>query len=166
VVVLGLFPTRSRSLLGYLATAPDFDRQVFRGLGMKWTIKYATGIESIDRQHKMLFRMSEDYRESLDGGQGERMYGLLLESLDRYASAHFGSEEQCMNRYQCPVAEENGAAHAKFTEALAGFRKRYATGGFDVGDARQLVEYVDQWLDSHIGRIDVQLKPCVENRQP
>jgi hemerythrin len=133
---------------------------------MKWTTKYATGVESIDRQHEWLFKMSEDYRESLDAGEGERVYGLLLESLDQYTSAHFGLEEQCMNRYQCPIAGKNSAAHAKFTEELAGFRQRYAISGFDVTDAHQLVRYLDEWLDSHIGSIDVQLKPCVERTNP
>jgi hemerythrin len=41
---------------------------------MKWSDEYSTGVERIDNQHKMLFRMSEDFRTSLDDGLGDRIY--------------------------------------------------------------------------------------------
>lgn len=129
---------------------------------MKWSERYATGIGHLDEQHKMLFKMSEDYRETLKEERGERMYGLMLESLDEYARAHFGLEQDCMYRYRCPAAETNSKAHLQFVEVLGWFRRRYAENGFNLTEAQRLVEFVDEWLANHIGRIDVQLKPCVE----
>ena len=129
---------------------------------MQWSERFATGIPAIDNQHKLLFRMSSDYREALNEQRGERMYALWLESLDDYAKAHFDVEEGCMHRYRCPAAATNSAAHCRFTEVLATFRRRHADHGFRPADARQLVDFLDDWLASHIGRIDVQLKPCVE----
>jgi hemerythrin len=129
---------------------------------MRWSERFATGIPELDNQHKLLFRMAGDYRQALDEQRGERMYALWLESLDEYAKAHFGIEEACMHRYSCPVAATNSAAHRRFTEMLGTFRARHAERGFEPADARQLVEFVEHWLSSHIGGIDVQLKPCVE----
>lgn len=126
---------------------------------MKWSIRYATGIDRIDTQHQMIFQMSEDFRASLDEGQGERVYAVMLESLHRFAKAHFGFEEQCMERYRCPVADANSQAHAKFLEVLSGFSQRFDSKGFDRADAHKLVAFVDQWLTDHICRIDIQLKP-------
>ena len=102
----------------------------------------------------MLFRFSEDYRAALLEERGE--------TLDRYARAHFGLEEQCMYRHRCPVAERNAAAHKRFIEALAGYRARYREDGFDRQDAMRLVEYIDDWLVNHIGRIDTKLKSIAE----
>ena len=129
---------------------------------MKWSDRFATGIAHLDEQHKMLFKMSEDYRETLNEERGERVYGVVLESLDEYAKAHFQLEQGCMYRYQCPAAETNDKAHQQFVEVLGWFRRRYAEAGFSLVEAQRLVEFVDEWLASHIGRIDVQLKPCVE----
>jgi hemerythrin-like metal-binding protein len=129
---------------------------------VKWSERFATGIQRLDEQHQMLFKMSEDYRAALDEKRGERLYGLLLESLSAYAVAHFGMEQQCMYRYQCPAAEANGTAHLQFLEVLGWFRRRYTENGFDNVEAQRLLEFVDEWLANHIGRIDVQLKPCVE----
>jgi hemerythrin len=130
---------------------------------LKWSVEYATGVERIDTQHKRLFQMSEDFRAALDEGRGERVYGLLLDSLTRYARAHFGIEEECMEQCRCPAAKENRLAHGEFVDVLAGFHKCYAQRGFDRADAQRLVDFVDQWLAGHIGRIDVQLRPCVED---
>jgi hemerythrin-like metal-binding protein len=133
---------------------------------LKWSIKYATGVERIDTQHKRLFQMSEDFRAALDEGRAARVYRMLLDSLTGYARAHFGIEEECMEQCRCPAAEENTLAHVKFVEVLGGFHKRNAERGFDQAEAQRLVDFVDQWLADHIGRIDVRLKPCVEDSQP
>ncbi len=128
---------------------------------MKWSDQYATGIEQIDDQHKLIFKMAEDYRAALDEGMGERVYEGMLQNLDLYVRTHFGFEERCMDKYACPVAKGNREAHARFVEVLSGFKQRYAVSGFDRADARDLVDAVDHWLVDHICRIDVRLKPYV-----
>jgi hemerythrin len=132
------------------------------GAVLKWSVEYATGVARIDEQHKMLFKMSQDFREALDEGQGERVYGRLLELLGAYAKAHFGFEEGCMERYRCPAAQQNSLAHGQFVEAISGFQKSYAVSSFNHAEAQRLVEFIDQWLADHICRIDVQLKACVK----
>jgi len=128
---------------------------------MKWSEDFATGVESIDNQHRMLFKMAEDFRSTLDEGLGERVYGDLLASLDAYARAHFGYEEGVMEQYQCPASLSNKHAHARFVEVLADFHERYARAGFDRTDAFALMDTLERWLSNHISRLDVQLKACI-----
>jgi len=128
---------------------------------MKWSEDYATGIERIDEDHKMIFKMAEDFRAALDEGVGSAVYPVLLDGLTLYCRGHFGFEEQCMEAYRCPVAQKNSKAHARFIETLSGFKQRYAVNGFDRTDARRLVDTVDQWLADHICSIDIHLKRCV-----
>ena len=130
---------------------------------MKWSARYATGVDQLDKQHQLLFQMSEDFRQVLNVERGERVYEVMLTSLYHYARGHFALENECMLRYRCPVADVNSAAHAEFVHTLAGFRQRHHENGFDRADAERLVDFVDQWLASHVGGIDTQLKPCVEN---
>ena len=132
---------------------------------MKWSAEYSTGVQRLDRQHKMLFKMSEDFRAALDEGRGEQVYGVLLKSLAAYARGHFGFEEECMHRYRCPAAEKNRLAHAQFIEIVAEFQQRYAVRRFERSDAQRLVEFLDQWLVDHICCIDAQLKPYVKPPQ-
>ena len=128
---------------------------------MKWADEYATGNEQIDDQHKMIFKMAEDFRSALDEGGGERVYDLMLQSLAFYVRTHFGYEEECMVKYACPIADGNKRAHAKFVDVLSRFQQRFEEKGFDRVDARELVDTVDEWLADHICRIDVRLKDYV-----
>lgn len=129
---------------------------------MKWSDEYTVGIQFIDEQHKAIFRWSEKFRVLLDQGLGRKAYSDALYDLTVYSQNHFGFEERCMNEYRCPVAEKNKAAHAQFIEALSGFQQRYDAAGFDLKDARKLVDVIDEWLADHICGIDIHLKRCVE----
>ena len=128
---------------------------------MKWVESYATGVEQLDQDHRMIFRMAEDFRAALDDGSGYGVYAVILDNLTSYCRGHFGFEERCMTKHRCPVAEANAAAHKKFLQTLTGFQQRYATYGYQRADAEQLVDTIDNWLHNHICRIDVHLKRCV-----
>jgi hemerythrin len=129
---------------------------------VKWSETYLTGINRIDDHHKALFEMSDVFRDALIEGRGERVYGGLLESLRVYARAHFGFEEGCMERCQCPAAQQNIHAHSTFLQGLAVFEERYTKVGFESADAQRLVEFFDYWLADHICSIDTQLKPYAQ----
>ncbi|MEO5800495.1 MAG: hemerythrin family protein [Gemmatimonadales bacterium] len=129
---------------------------------MQWREDYATGIAKIDDQHRMIFKMAEDYREALNDGQGASIYSEFLESLDLYAQGHFGFEEDCMLRHHCPAGRQNIAAHQGFVTVLDRFRQGFADDGFSQGVAFELVNTIDLWLAQHICGIDVQLKRFVE----
>ena len=129
---------------------------------MKWIDEYATGVERIDEQHRMIFKMAEDFRSALDEGKGKVVYPTLLESLSLYCDGHFGFEEDCMAEHSCPVAQINEKAHARFLETLSGFQRQYADQGYDSFEARKLVDTIDKWLSDHICNIDVHLRNCVK----
>jgi len=130
-------------------------------VSVKWREDYATGIDQIDRDHQMIFQMSEDFRAALDAGRGADVYSIMLDNLDLFCRGHFGFEERCMAEYRCPVAQINKAAHEKFVQTLSGFRQSFATYGYDRTDALRLVDTTDQWLNDHICKVDIHLKRCV-----
>lgn len=129
---------------------------------MRWSEHYATGVTRLDEQHRLLFQMVADYQLALAEGRGERSYGLFLDFLGHYCRGHFAQEERYMEEYRCPIAHINKMAHVRFIEVLTCFQQRYTESGFSAADARSLADWVEDWLDAHIGSIDVQLKDCVE----
>jgi len=134
---------------------------------LEWKEEFATGVDRVDEDHKMIFKMAGDFRASLDDDNGRQVYSTLLDNLYVYCRGHFGFEERCMHEHRCPVAQKNKAAHAYFLEALAGFIQRYADNGYDASEARRLVDIVDLWLVEHICTVDIHLKRCVtKSAQP
>ncbi len=125
---------------------------------MKWQPIYATGLPAIDEQHKTLFASSEQFRETMEAGEGIKTYDLFLEFLRAYAKAHFTYEDECMLARRCPIAARNRREHAGFLQMVDEETRRYDRDGFDRTQAYALLDRVDGWLVSHIGRIDVQLR--------
>ncbi|WP_127901389.1 bacteriohemerythrin [Solirhodobacter olei] len=125
---------------------------------MKWRPEYATGLASIDEQHKTLFASTDSFREALNAGEGAGVYDLFLQFLSAYAEAHFGLEDECMHIRKCPVAARNKVEHAAFLTLLDREAIRYRSAGFSPETAGALLDKVEGWLTSHICRIDIQLR--------
>ncbi|TDE36253.1 bacteriohemerythrin [Antarcticimicrobium sediminis] len=128
---------------------------------MKWQPQFATGDAQIDEQHKMLFATSEQFRQTLEAGEGEKTYDLFLDFLNAYCEMHFSVEEDCMFAYKCPVAKENKHEHGLFLKLLDKENTHYHDHGFDAARAMAMLDKLDNWLASHICRIDVRLKESV-----
>ncbi len=128
---------------------------------MKWKEEYSTGNVEIDNQHKTLFAYSEDFREVLENGCRSETYEGFLEFLTMYTSMHFGFEEECMFANKCPFGEKNKNEHAVFIKIIKREIEAFQKDGFVPSRASKLLDVIDAWLDSHIGRIDVQLKSYI-----
>jgi hemerythrin len=113
----------------------------------------------------MLFTLAKDFQAALDEGRGGSVYDVLLRTLGQYIQYHFGFEDRCMQRYHCPVAEQNRDAHATFAARFAEFQQRHAAHGFEHGEACSLMILIDEWLTDHICSIDVQLRAYVQNAE-
>ena len=128
------------------------------GAYVRWSEDFATGIETIDGQHRWLFTTTADFGRALDEGRGASTYGLLLQMLEAYTLAHFRHEERCMEERRCPAAARNREAHRRFRRVLERFAARYRRVGFRAHDARRLVRLLESWLAHHICRIDIRLR--------
>ncbi|MBT4836428.1 MAG: hemerythrin family protein [Methylococcales bacterium] len=131
---------------------------------MEWKKEYATGVDQIDEQHKMLFKMSSDFKAALNENVGERTYGMFLKYLTSYCKSHFRYEEKCMDDHKCPVAKQNKTSHKMFLEKVTEFHQRYDTHHFLQEDANELVKIIDSWLDGHIINVDIHLKKRIKNK--
>ena len=129
---------------------------------IEWNDKYKAGVEHIDLQHKTLFQYINDFEGAIDDGDlGKDLLILSLTFFENYAKMHFGDEENCMYRYQCPVAGSNKNAHRKFIEFFDQCKMDLETNGYDEATFRKILEFTEQWLKDHICKIDTQLKSCV-----
>ena len=66
-----------------------------------------------------------------------------------------------MHRFKCPVHAENENAHRAFLEFFRNFKLRLEAEGYRPEVVQELHESCHLWIQQHILRIDVQLKPCL-----
>ena len=113
---------------------------------MNWKDEYATGVDKIDQDHRMIFKISEDFRSALNAGLGDKVYAVMLDNITVYCRGHLSYVEHCMEEHRSSVGHIDKAAHKQFLQALSGFKQRYAENGYDALDAHKLVDTIDLWL--------------------
>ncbi len=128
---------------------------------ISWSSEYETGVASVDADHRRLMEGLNELEQALSSGSGSRRIGEVLAFLASYAADHFAREEACMNRFNCPTAIANKAAHRdfiiKFTAAQSRIEKSPNSAALI---ALQVHRELSDWIVNHILRIDSALKTC------
>jgi hemerythrin len=127
----------------------------------EWNESLSTGVRMIDAHHKELIVAINDLGEAIEGGKGANAIKKLLAFLKYYAEWHFGHEENCAAKHQCPIAATNQKAHAKFMETVETLSTEYRQSGASEAIARRIHQELADWLVGHILKIDTQIGHCV-----
>jgi len=131
---------------------------------IQWTEKYATGVEEIDDQHREIFNQLNRLHDAITSGLGKEVIGDILDFAHEYASSHFAFEEQCMEKYQCPVAKKNKEAHKQFISSIEEIQHHVAQD-HDEASVLELYHDLKEWIQSHILKVDTQIRSCAANHQ-
>lgn len=130
-------------------------------LKIEWNDSLSTGVRAIDVQHKYLVDLINELAEAIEQGVGAKAVSKILNLLRYYAEWHFEREELCMDRYKCPLASKNKAAHCYFVETFDGFQAEYKASGGSEDIARRMYKELTDWLINHIQGLDSGLGDCV-----
>jgi hemerythrin len=134
-------------------------------MALQWSDDYSTGVDKVDDQHKAIFGALNSLETLLDKGEHQSPQAeALLSQIVADTAAHFSFEEQCMNRYRCPAAQENERAHAAFLETVGTFQKRLGKDGMAEPLLRELHTTAQNWILLHICHTDIHLKACVQSQ--
>jgi methyl-accepting chemotaxis protein len=120
----------------------------------------ATGVASVDAQHKTLIERINDLHDACLAGTAKEELLEMVAFLGNYATSHFKQEESIMEQHKCPVRGKNKAAHVQFLhdyESLAELVKR---DGASTTVVIQLKEMLADWLKNHICSVDTHLRSC------
>ncbi|WKT84356.1 MULTISPECIES: hemerythrin family protein [unclassified Thermosynechococcus] len=122
-----------------------------------WTEQLQTGVPMIDIQHKELVCAVNDLADAIEQGRGSAAIKQLIAFMKYYAEWHFGNEESCAEKYQCPLAEVNRCAHKQFIEMIEELQQQYRNSQADAAIATQIHGKLADWLVNHIMKIDKQI---------
>ena len=133
---------------------------------LEWKSDYETGVPELDTHHKVLFDNINRLEKLLDKNEIERAEAdYLLDFLKQYVAQHFKFEETCMARFRCPAHAKNKEQHLQLQNALTLFNEDYAA----LGPLRDLLQRLHTtlvwWINSHILKVDIQLKDCVQSKE-
>lgn len=129
----------------------------------EWSSDLETGVVMIDTHHKELIAAINDLGDAIENNRGGTAIKKLLTFMKFYAEWHFGHEESCAAKHNCPMAEVNKNAHTKFIEIFSDLQSQYRESEASEAVARQAYDVLSEWLVSHILKIDTQIGHCIRS---
>ena len=117
-----------------------------------WNDRFATGIESIDQQHRELFAAVNRLQAALAGENAQVESRKALAFLLQYTVDHFRVEEDHMKRRGYPGFAAHAVEHARLVDQVAVLQDR-----FDAGHpmAEEVSAFFADWLKHHIHQVDM-----------
>ena len=130
-----------------------------------WEEKFATGSPTIDEQHRQLIEHLNQFEglvlKTNPTPADITLIIHFLDFLENYVDKHFSFEEQCMESYRCPAHQKNREAHQNFLQLFQQHKRHAQKAGFRVELLVELSRATNHWIQDHILRVDVELKPCL-----
>ncbi|MBF0182161.1 MAG: bacteriohemerythrin [Magnetococcales bacterium] len=122
-----------------------------------WGERLMTGIEFVDREHKVLVDMINALQLAMKEGRGTDVIGKILDGLVDYTRTHFAHEEEAMARTDYPAIVEHKAKHVRLVATLQDLVRQFREGRFSVGI--DLLGIAKVWLVEHILGTDLTYVP-------
>jgi hemerythrin len=129
-----------------------------RGIAIEWTEKLATGITTIDSQHKELFKRINNLVRAIKEQRCKSEIDGTLKFLDDYARVHFAEEERHMQVTGYEGLEEQRQDHKKYLATLDELKEqaslpRVQGSTYDLSATTNQV--VVDWIVDHIMKVDM-----------
>lgn len=114
---------------------------------INWEENLSVGIQEIDIQHKKLIELINDLSEE---GHKPKKFEMVLKDLLEYVRIHFYKEEKYFEEHNYPFAEEHKKEHAKFTEKVLEFDRRFNENKLKKEELLELlIEIFENHLKTH-----------------
>ncbi|WP_306599070.1 bacteriohemerythrin [Geothrix sp. 21YS21S-2] len=120
-----------------------------------WHDRFATGIPSVDDQHKTLFQTVNDFHEGLVTGRGREELARTLDFLVTYTVRHFKTEEDFMELHRFDGLKAHRSEHQLLLEEVAAFKEQWSRNAAAVRPM-EVARFLGDWLTHHIQQMDFQ----------
>jgi hemerythrin len=119
-----------------------------------WSEELATGIQTIDDQHKEIFKRINALLDAGKQGKGRQEVAGMIEFLEDYVKTHFAAEEAIQKEHAYPDYNQHKAMHTAFLKDVDKLKRELASEGATLSLSFEVNRTVVDWLVSHIMRVD------------
>jgi len=124
----------------------------------QWEAKYSVGIQSIDNQHKEIFKYLDKLLEALKQGQASHVINEIVLDLEKYAQIHFQKEEYFFQRFNYQGSAMHINEHQNFTKKIVTLKSNLKSGKITL--SFELLNFLKEWIEHHILVVDKQYSEC------
>ena len=132
-----------------------------------WRDEFATGVEEIDEQHKILIHTLHEANQLLASDSSAEALDKITRDLLAYALYHFDTDEELMQQYGYSEQEEDLEAHLtqhrNFSAKVVSIREDLKSG--TLISRESLLGFLSDWLSHHILNTDKKLGAHIRTKQ-
>lgn len=121
---------------------------------LEWNEDLCVGVNAIDEEHKVFFRLFNTLYEAIQFGKAEEVLHPLFDGLITYTVTHFTHEEEYMFTSKYPGFAEHKEAHDHLRARVMELQKRSEEDGFSVDLSNELFAFMKSWLTHHVLSMD------------
>jgi hemerythrin len=134
-------------------------------MAIKWRDSLATGVETIDHQHKELLLRFDRLLSACHAGNGIDELKRLQGFLDDYVHTHFNDEEALQKLHRYPDYVAHRAEHHYFIEQLNKLKLETENEGVSTHHVVETNNMLLKWLLNHISKVDQTLGVFLKDKQ-
>ncbi len=125
---------------------------------IKWNNEYCMGISIIDEEHKKLVGIINKAISTKEHNDNPEEIKEILSEMVVYFDEHFSTEEACMIKFNYPEYQSHRNEHLDFIDKTIASYNKLVRGDYQI--AKELLEYLRQWLVNHIQGSDREYMDC------
>ncbi len=131
---------------------------------IQWKDQFAIDGGVIDKDHKILFGLVNEFNESIPSFESPGQMLSILASLKKYTQTHFPLEEKLQQASEFPFCEDHKKEHEALIEKLNDFIEKVMQANEDnVTDvAVEIGSFLQEWITGHVIESDLPLKPYLD----
>jgi len=126
-------------------------------MAIEWRESLATGHETIDSQHKELFKRFNNLLNACKEGRGQDEVCRLLSFLGDYVRSHFAAEEELQVRHNYGGYDTHKKEHERFIADLHKLADQIRQEGSSLSVVIETNQVMVNWLLKHISGTDREL---------
>lgn len=115
---------------------------------IKWDDSYRVGFEEVDVQHKLLFKILNDFVKEINNADHDEMTALI-KALLNYSDYHFKMEEEYLREH--PDIEEHKSAHQLYINKILSLQKDFENG---TNISEDILNFLVSWIQNHTLKTD------------
>jgi len=124
----------------------------------KWEENFSVGIQSIDNQHKEIFKHLNSLLEAMKLGEAINVQTRIVLELENYAAVHFQKEEFFFQRFNYSGAAKHISEHQFFIKKITSLKSELTSGKITL--TFELLNFLKDWIEHHILVVDRQYSEC------
>ncbi|MBF0375803.1 MAG: hemerythrin family protein [Alphaproteobacteria bacterium] len=122
-----------------------------------WQDKFSVGVETFDRDHKILVDLIDQLHEAFVTGNVRETVEQVLTVLIDYTETHFAREEALMVEMGYPASREHIAQHQELKQQVIDILTRFRSDP-NASMGNEVLGFLHNWLTLHILETDMSYK--------